>query len=138
RPSIAGLFCTRAHPEAGVMPVTPSASFSLTLRIRFDNEAGVLGEVTSAIGRAGGSIGAVDIVQSHEHHVVRDIAVDARSTDHWDEILAAVESVAGVELVSWTDRTFKMHEGGKIAQLNKHPLTSRDDLSMTYTPGVAR
>jgi malate dehydrogenase (oxaloacetate-decarboxylating) len=120
------------------MPVTPSASFSLTLRIRFGNEAGVLGEVTSAIGQAGGSIGAVDIVQSDEHHLVRDIAVDARSTGHWDEIIAAVESVSGVELVSWTDRTFKMHEGGKIAQLNKHPLTSRDDLSMAYTPGVAR
>jgi malate dehydrogenase (oxaloacetate-decarboxylating) len=108
------------------------------LRIRFDNEAGVLGEVTSAIGHAGGSIGAVDIVQSHEHQVVRDIAVDARSRDHWDEIIEAVNGVEGVELVSWTDRTFKMHESGKIAQLNKHPLTSRDDLSMAYTPGVAR
>jgi malate dehydrogenase (oxaloacetate-decarboxylating) len=120
------------------MPVTPSASFSLTLRIRFDNEAGILGEVTSAIGRAGGSIGAVDIVQSHDHQVVRDIAVDARSTAHWDQIIEAVNEVAGVELLDWTDRTFKMHEGGKISQLNKHPLTSRDDLSMAYTPGVAR
>jgi malate dehydrogenase (oxaloacetate-decarboxylating) len=120
------------------MPVTPSASFSLTLRIRFDNEAGVLGEVTSAIGHAGGSIGAVDIVQSHEHQVVRDIAVDARSKGHWDEIIEAVNSIDGVQLLSWTDRTFKLHEGGKIAQLNKHPLTSRDDLSMAYTPGVAR
>ena len=94
------------------MPVTPSASFSLTLRIRFDNEAGVLGEVTSAIGHAGGSIGAVDIVQSHDHQVVRDIAVDARSRDHWEEIIEAVNGVEGVELISWTDRTFKMHEGG--------------------------
>src|SRR5438067_201066 len=81
----------------------------------------MLGEVTSAIGRAGGSIGAVDIVQSHEHQVVRDIAVDARSRDHWDEIIAAVNEVEGVQLLDWTDRTFKMHEGGKIAQLNKHP-----------------
>src|SRR3954465_5707500 len=119
------------------MPVTPSASFSLTLRIRFDNEAGVLGEVTSAIGHAGGSIGAVDIVQSSDHQVVRDIAVDARSRDHWDEIIEAVHGVEGVELLDWTDRTFKMHEGGKIAQLNKNPLTGRDDLSMAYTPGVA-
>ena len=98
------------------MTVTPSASFSLTLRVRFDNEAGILGEVTSAIGHAGGSIGAVDIVQSHDHQVVRDIAVDARSTEHWDEIIAAVNGVTGVELLDWTDRTFKMHEGGKIAQ----------------------
>jgi malate dehydrogenase (oxaloacetate-decarboxylating) len=64
--------------------------------------------------------------------------VDARSRGHWEEIIEAVNGVEGVELISWTDRTFKMHEGGKIAQLNKHPLTSRDDLSMAYTPGVAR
>ena len=28
--------------------------------------------------------------------------------------------------------------GGKIEQHNKHPLKTRDDLSMAYTPGVAR
>ena len=94
--------------------------------------------MTSAIGHAGGSIGAVDIVQSHDHMIVRDIAVDARSTHHWEEIIEAVNDVEGVALLDWTDRTFKMHEGGKIAQLNKQPLTSRDDLSMAYTPGVAR
>jgi malate dehydrogenase (oxaloacetate-decarboxylating) len=120
------------------MPVTPSASFSLTLRIRFENEAGMLNDVTSAITAAGGSIGAIDTVESDAHQIVRDIAVDARSREHWEQIIEAVEGIEAIELVEWTDRTMKMHEGGKIAQLNKHPLTSRDDLSMAYTPGVAR
>jgi malate dehydrogenase (oxaloacetate-decarboxylating) len=31
-----------------------------------------------------------------------------------------------------------MHRGGKIEQHNKYPLKTRDDLSMAYTPGVAR
>src|SRR5688500_5168537 len=91
RPSVAGFFFVQAHSPARdrplQMPVTPSASFSLTRRIRFDNEAGVLGVVPSAIGHAGGSMGAVDIVQSSDHQVVRDIAVDARSRDHWEEII---------------------------------------------------
>ena len=70
---------------------------------------------------------------------MRDIAVDARSQEHWDQIIEArAATVEGVELIDVTDRTFSMHEGGKIAQLNKHPLKTRDDLSMAYTPGVAR
>jgi malate dehydrogenase (oxaloacetate-decarboxylating) len=31
-----------------------------------------------------------------------------------------------------------MHRGGKIELHNKYPLKTRDDLSMAYTPGVAR
>jgi malate dehydrogenase (oxaloacetate-decarboxylating) len=120
------------------MAVTPSASFSLTLRIRFENEPGVLNDVTSAIAAAGGSIGAIDTVKSEQNRIVRDIAVDARSREHWDQIIGAVNDIGGAELLDWTDRTFQLHEGGKIAQLNKHPLKSRDDLSMAYTPGVAR
>ena len=37
-----------------------------------------------------------------------------------------------------SDRTFLMHLGGKIADDGKHPIRNRDDLSMIYTPGVAR
>ena len=120
------------------MAVTPSASYSLTLRIQLENEPGTLGDVTSAIGEAGGSVGAIDIVKAEGGKLVRDITVDARSQEHWDQILAAVRDVEGVELLDVTDRTFNMHEGGKIEQLNKHPLKNRDDLSMAYTPGVAR
>jgi malate dehydrogenase (oxaloacetate-decarboxylating) len=128
----------RGIRKQGSMQVTPSASFSLTLRIRFDNEAGMVNDVTSSITRAGGSIGAIDTVRSDGHQIVRDIAVDARSREHWDQIIEAVNAVDGVVLLDWTDRTFQLHEGGKIAQVNKQPLKSRDDLSMAYTPGVAR
>jgi len=98
----------------------------------------MLGRVTSAIGRAGGSIGAIDIVNASGGQLVRDLAVDARNQDHWDDILEAINEIEGVELVDWTDRTFRMHFGGKIEQVNKSPLKTRDDLSMAYTPGVAR
>ena len=37
-----------------------------------------------------------------------------------------------------SDRTFLMHLGGKIEMASKHPIRNRDDLSMIYTPGVAR
>jgi malate dehydrogenase (oxaloacetate-decarboxylating) len=120
------------------MPLTPSASFSITLRVRLENQPGMLGEVTSAIGRAGGQIGAIDIVETGGNWLVRDISVDARDQQHWDDILESVKAVEGAELIEHTDRTLRLHVGGKIAQLNKHPLQGRDDLSMAYTPGVAR
>jgi malate dehydrogenase (oxaloacetate-decarboxylating) len=106
--------------------------------VKLENEPGMLGQVTSAIGAAGGSIGAIDIVRSSGGQLIRDISVDARDQEHWTDILAAVEQIDGVELQEWTDRTFRLHFGGKIEQVNKSPLKTRDDLSMAYTPGVAR
>jgi malate dehydrogenase (oxaloacetate-decarboxylating) len=71
-------------------------------------------------------------------HSLRDIVVDASGRDHWEQIIAAIEALPGAEVIDTTDRTFLLHVGGKIEQHNKHPLKTRDDLSMVYTPGVAR
>jgi malate dehydrogenase (oxaloacetate-decarboxylating) len=116
---------------------TPSAQYSLTIRVEIDDRPGMLGRVAGAIGDAGGTIGAVDLVEVGER-LVRDVTVDATDADHWDEILAAINGVDGAHVVDATDRTFLLHVGGKIEQHNKHPLKTRDDLSMAYTPGVAR
>src|SRR5215216_5515180 len=62
------------------MQQTPSASYTSTLRVKLTNRPGALGQVTTAIGRA----------------------------------------------------------GGKIEVTSKMPLKTRADLSMAYTPGVAR
>jgi len=118
--------------------LTPSAQYRLTIRVRIDDSHGLLGLLTSAIGDAGGMVGAVDLVEVDGASSVRDIVVDAASRDHWGEILAAIEALAGAEVVDTTDRTFLLHVGGKLEQHNKHPLKTRDDLSMVYTPGVAR
>ncbi len=83
-------------------------------------------------------VGAIDLVEADASGSVRDIVVDAGNREHWVRILAAIEALDGVEVVDTTDRTFLLHMGGKIEQHNKHPLKTRDDLSMAYTPGVAR
>jgi malate dehydrogenase (oxaloacetate-decarboxylating) len=118
---------------------TPSAQYRLTIRVKLDDSQGVLlGQVTSAIGEAGGMVGAVDLVEVDESASLRDIVVDASSRDHWEEIIAAIDALEGAEVIDTTDRTFLLHVGGKIEQHNKHTLKTRDDLSMVYTPGVAR
>ncbi len=120
------------------MSATPSAQYRLTIRVKLEDSPGILGAVTSTIGEAGGIVGAVDLVEVDGGHSLRDIVVDASGREHWERILAAIDAVDGAEVIDTTDRTFLLHVGGKIEQSNKHPLKTRDDLSMVYTPGVAR
>lgn len=117
---------------------TPNASYSLTLRVKIHNRPGKLGEITTAIGKANGDIEAVDIVSVGKDFLIRDITVNAASEQHDQEIIQAVSSIDGVEVVNVSDRTFLMHLGGKIEIASKMQLKTRSDLSMAYTPGVAR
>jgi malate dehydrogenase (oxaloacetate-decarboxylating) len=126
----------KMQPTKG--PTTPTASYSLTLRVRLSSRAGSLGELTTAIGRAGGDIGAIDIVTVASDSIIRDITVSAASSNHGEQIVQAAKSVEGVEVINVSDRTFLMHLGGKIEVVSKIPLKTREDLSMAYTPGVAR
>jgi malate dehydrogenase (oxaloacetate-decarboxylating) len=128
-----------ANPiESEPMSTSPSAQYSLTIRVEIADRPGMLGLVASAIGQAGASIGSIDLVEVKEDVLLRDITVDATGSEHWDEIVGALDGLDGVSVVDTTDRTFLLHIGGKIEQHNKSPLKTRADLSMAYTPGVAR
>jgi malate dehydrogenase (oxaloacetate-decarboxylating) len=123
---------------AAVMATTPSAQYSLTLRVEIDHLPGMLGKVASAIGEAGATIGAVDLVSAEGAHTVRDITVETGDAADWPRLTDAVNGIPGARVLDTTDRTFMLHIGGKIEVTNKSPLKTRDDLSMAYTPGVAR
>jgi malate dehydrogenase (oxaloacetate-decarboxylating) len=122
--------------ESGV--THPSASFSATLRARLDDRPGAFADLARAIGDAGGLLGAIDLVRVEGDTKIRDVTILAADADHIDRIVAAARDVPGVEVDHVSDRTFLMHLGGKIEVVGKTPLKTRDDLSMAYTPGVAR
>jgi malate dehydrogenase (oxaloacetate-decarboxylating) len=115
-----------------------SASFSATIRVRLSDAPGSFARLAEAIGEAGGSLGAIDLVRVEKGTKLRDVTVDASDTDHLDRIVERVRAVEGVEVERVSDRTFLMHLGGKIEMRSKVPVKTRDDLSMAYTPGVAR
>ena len=118
---------------------TTSAQFSLTMRVELPRRpGGVLGKVTAAIARAGGAILAVDPVEGRETGLLREITVDCSGLDHRGEVISAVHSVRGARVLEITDRTFELHRGGKIHTGMNARVRTRDDLSMAYTPGVAR
>ena len=118
--------------------VTPSASYSVTLRVEIRNQPGMLGKVTSEIGLLGGDLGAIDIVSVGKGVLVRDITVNCRDIKHAQSLIDGINQMEGVKLLHQSDRTFLMHLGGKIEVNSRAPIRNRDDLSMAYTPGVAR
>jgi len=116
----------------------PSASYSMTVRLEITNRPGMLGKVTSAIGKAGGDIGAIDLVEVGKGTITRDLTFNASDERHAQQVIEHIRGVEKVRVVNASDRTFLMHLGGKIEVRGKIPVKTRDDLSMAYTPGVAR
>lgn len=119
------------------MPV-PGPGYSITMRVAASLSAATAGELTGAVGRAGGVITGFDIVESSTLGMVVDVSCNALSSTHVDQITAAVNALDGMEVRKVSDRTFLMHLGGKIEVASKVALRNRDDLSRAYTPGVAR
>jgi malate dehydrogenase (oxaloacetate-decarboxylating) len=117
---------------------TPAISFTVIMRIDMPNEPGAFGILTNAIGDAGGTIAAVDMHSVTRTRMVRDVTVNVPSDTIANEVRAAVESIEGARIVSASDATFLAHLGGKIHVEPKIPVTNRRDLSIVYTPGVAR
>lgn len=115
-----------------------SPSYSITIRVEIDNKIGMFARIATAISSAGGDLGSVDIVRTEKGKIIRDITVNARDEEHEKTIVKAIKTVMGVKVVRSMDRTFLVHQGGKIEIRNKLPIRDRSDLSKIYTPGVAR
>jgi malate dehydrogenase (oxaloacetate-decarboxylating) len=115
-----------------------SAQYSTTLRVHLDDTPGSFARLAQAIGDAGGLLDAIDLVRVEQGKKVRDVTVLATGQAHEEAIVEAVRALEGVEVEHVSDRTFLLHLGGKIEVASKTPLKTRDDLSMAYTPGVAR
>ena len=120
------------------MTSRPSASFSAIIRVRLSDRPGAFAELATAIGDAGGSLDAIDLVRVERDTKIRDITVLASDADHLERIVESIRDLAGITVDRVSDRVFLVHLGGKLEVQSRVPLKTRDDLSMAYTPGVAR
>ena len=130
-----------APPVSGLLPpreLTPSASYSFTMRVHLLQQPGVFGRLATTIGDGGAILGAVDLVRVEADRVVRDVTIACVDAEHGERVIGAVRGLDGVTVASVSDRTFLLHKGGKIEVTPRVPVATRDDLSMVYTPGVAR
>ncbi|WP_179479611.1 NAD-dependent malic enzyme [Allobranchiibius huperziae] len=120
------------------MPAMPSVSNSIIVRLELPGRPTAVSELTGAVERAGGLVTALDISSSDTARMQVDVTAAARDADHADDLVEAMRSIDGVDIRKVSDRTFLAHLGGKLKIESKVPIRNRDDLSMIYTPGVAR
>jgi len=120
------------------MTAAPSVSNSITVRLELPARATAVSELTTAIERSGGLVTGLDVTASGHQRLRVDVTAAARDQSHAEDIVAAMRAVHGVEILKVSDRTFLVHLGGKLTIESKVPIRNRDDLSLIYTPGVAR
>src|SRR6266542_173162 len=137
-PNVPAVPSMQSHPSKEPPMPAPNASYSITMRVHLDTDPRGIGRITTAVGEAAGTVTAVDVVESRADGLVVDLTCNTRDTDHAEQITKAVDRLEGVETHKVSDRTFLLHLGGKLEVTSKVPLRTRDDLSMAYTPGVAR
>jgi malate dehydrogenase (oxaloacetate-decarboxylating) len=117
---------------------TPSISYSITVRLELPASGSAISLLTGAVEGAGGVVTAIDVSASGHDRLQIDVTCAASDTDHAEQIVEDLRGLEGVVVHKVSDRTFLMHLGGTIEMASKHPIRNRDDLSMVYTPGVAR
>ncbi len=120
------------------MVSSPSVSSSITARLHVEARPTAVSELTSAIEQTGGIVTALDVTASGHERITVDVTCATSGEEHAAQIVAALRALPGVDVERVSDRTFLMHLGGKLSIESKVPLRNRDDLSMAYTPGVAR
>jgi len=115
----------------------PGPGYSITMRVATAPSATAAGDLTTAVGLAGGVITGFDVVESTAGKMVVDLSCNAQSQQHAEAITTAVNALDGVEVRKVSDRTFLVHLGGKIEVTSKVPLRTRDDLSPRRRPGLS-
>jgi malate dehydrogenase (oxaloacetate-decarboxylating) len=120
------------------MATVPSVSNSITVRLEVPARGNAVSAITTAVESSGGSVTGLDVTASGLESLRIDVTVAASSVAHGEEIVDKLRTIDGVSIGKVSDRTFLMHLGGKIEMSSKLPIRNRDDLSMIYTPGVAR
>ncbi|HET6561007.1 MAG TPA: NAD-dependent malic enzyme [Marmoricola sp.] len=120
------------------MPKTPSISYSIVVRLELPAGGSAISLLTAAVERVGGAVTALDVSASGHDRIQIDVTCAATDMGHADQIVEVLRQLEGVTVHKVSDRTFLMHLGGTIEMASKHPIRNRDDLSLIYTPGVAR
>jgi malate dehydrogenase (oxaloacetate-decarboxylating) len=120
------------------MAAAPSVSYSITVRLDLPAGGNTISNLTTAVEGVGGLVTALDVTASDHQRIHIDVTCAATDSAHAEDIVEALRKLSDVAVHKVSDRTFLMHLGGTIEMSSKHPIRNRDDLSMVYTPGVAR
>jgi len=113
-------------------------SNSITVRLEAPSYGNAVSGITRVVEDAGGVVTGLDVSGSGRDRMRVDVTIATSSEEHAQAVTEALGKIEGVEVGKVSDRVFLMHLGGKIEMSSKVALRNRDELSMAYTPGVAR
>ncbi|MBI3355613.1 MAG: NAD-dependent malic enzyme [Nitrospirae bacterium] len=121
-----------------MVDIGPYSNYRLTVRLELANKPGIFARVAALLAEEQANLGAVDIVSATKTRMVRDVTFDVQNEGHGEKVLARLGALPDVTVLSASDRIFLLHLGGKIRVEGKVPISTRNVLSMVYTPGVGR
>ena len=111
---------------------------SITVRLEYKNEKGMLAEILKVVSEVGGDMAGIDVISIKGESIVRDLTINASDSDHEEKIVSAIRSYKDLRIVNVSDQTFLLHLGGKIELRSKEKIQNRDQMSRAYTPGVGK
>ena len=118
--------------------IVNSGGYSITARLKINNTPGQLAPVAECIAALHASLAELVLLYSDFTYNIRDITINCRSEEHAHQVVERLQSLQDIEVLEWQDDTFELHRGGKLEIISKREITTRDELSRAYTPGVAR
>jgi len=118
--------------------IKPGVANSITIRAQYPNIPGMLAKILNTISKNKGDMSAIDVVSIEGKSIVRDLTINTLGNDHAEKIIIKLKQIEHVKIQNVSDQTFLMHLGGKIEVNSTFEITTRDDMSKAYTPGVGR
>ena len=118
--------------------IKPGVANSITIRAKYPNTTGMLAKIINTISNNGGDMSAIDVVSIEGDYIVRDLTINTNGNDHAEKIIDNLNTLKEVNIQNVSDQTFLLHLGGKIEVNSAFDISTRDDMSKAYTPGVGR
>jgi len=114
-----------------------SATGIFTLKCKILDEPGMFAKLSNCLGEAGANLGEISIVGLEDNYKIRNVTVYLRKKEQLGKLLALLDVVEGIDVLSVTDEVLETHRRGSIEVVSRPRLRSLTDLRMVYTPGVA-
>jgi len=118
--------------------VKPGVANSITIRAKYPNLPGMLANILNTISKNKGDMSAIDVVSISDVNIVRDLTINTSGNEHAEIIINKLEKIEHLDIQNVSDQTFLLHLGGKIEVKSSFEISTRDEMSKAYTPGVGR
>lgn len=110
----------------------------MKINLRLPNIPGSFMKIAKAIADVDATLDIVEMLSDNGPLKKRCVHVNCNSIEHEKRVVEVLSVIEGVQIEEVIDKTIDYHIKGKMEIKGFHPLATKSDLSIAYTPGVAR